>query len=240
VFRKYSCHLALFGALLAGALAPSLAASPAGPATLSDHGTFEISMAGERIGAETFQIVPSGDRVIANAEIELHTQTGGKAVVFHIIPKLVLDSQLHPLSYTWDQKGAGNSRFEINFTTAPVKARYHTVSGKDDNRDFLLPKDVVVLDDNVLSQYEILLARYDRTSRGPQVFKAFIPQEALPGQLKIVENGTEDVTINGKSERLHHFVVTTDLARIDLWADTQGRVQRVAVPAVRFNAVRQQ
>jgi hypothetical protein len=240
VFRRDSLRSAFFGAILAGALTCLPAAALTEPSALNDHGTLEVSMAGKIIGSEEFQILSSGNKIIAKAEIELRATRGGKTMVLHSFPELVLDSQLAPLSYTWVQKGAENAKFRVDFTTAPAKAHYYTVNGKDDYRDFLLPKDVVLLDDNVLSQYEILVARYDRTSRGMQTFRAFIPQEALPGQVKVVETGIEQVEINGNSESLRHLMVTTDLARIDLWVDSQGRLQRVSVPAMRFTAVRRQ
>ena len=233
------CRRALFAGLTAWALAGHAPAILAGPAALNDQGTFELSIKGDPIGAERFQIIPEGDRIRARAEIELRTQKEGKTLVSHSFPDLVLDSQLRPLSYIWALKGAGNSRLEIDFTTMPARALYHTVNGKNDRREFLLPKDVLVLDDNVLSQYEILVERYDQTSRGQQLFSAFIPQEALPGKIKISETGVEPVRINGQSKSLRHLVVTTDLARIDLWADAQGRLWRVSVPALRFEAVRQ-
>jgi hypothetical protein len=239
VLRTGFCRLALFGGMVAWALVSPPGATLAGPPALSDQGTFEISIAGNHIGAERFQIVPSGDKIVAKAEIELQPQRGGKTLAFHSFSELDLDSQLQPLSYTWSLKGTGRSQLEIDFTTAPAKAHYLTVNGKDDHREFLLPKGLVVLDDNVLNQYEILVERYDQTSRGQQVFRAFIPQEALPGQVRMVEKGVEPVNINGESQSLRHLVVTTDLARIDLWADEQGRLWRVSVPAMKFNAVRQ-
>lgn len=237
VLRTLFCRLALCGGLLAWALGSPPAAG-AKPSTLRDQGIFEISVAGKPVGTEKFRIEPSGDRLIVQSEIALHTPREGKILTFHCFPKLVLNAQLQPLSYRWAQKGARNSRLEIDFTTAPAKAFYHTVNGKDDRREFLLSRDVVVLDDNVLSQYEILLERYRRTSGGAQVFKAFIPQEALPGQVRIEEMGREPVTLNGRTRSLRHLVVTTDLARIDLWADAAGRLWRVTLPAMHFNAVR--
>jgi len=239
VLRMVFCRLTFFVLLLAGTLASSPAVARAAPANPSDYGAFEISVAGKEIGVERFQILPSGNKIVAKAEIEFHTQTAGKTLALHSFPQLILDSQLRPLSYAWVQKGDQNSELRIDFTTAPVKAHYHTVNDKDDHREFLLSKDVVVLDDNVLSQYEILVDRYDKTSRGPQIFRAFIPQEALPGQVSVVETGNEQVKIGGESESLRHLVVTADLAHIDLWADQQGRLWRVSVPAMQFNAIRQ-
>ncbi len=211
----------------------------AAAASPSDSGTFRILVAGREIGTERFRILSSGNNIIAKADIELQTQKAGKLLELQSFPELLLDSRFRPLSYTWAQKGVQSSKLRIDFTTTPVKAQYHTVNGKNDERDLALPADVVVLDDNVLDQYEILVAIYDRTSGGPQTFNAFIPQEALPGRVQVVARGNEQVRIGGESESLRHFVVTTDLARIDLWTDPQGHLERVSVPAMRFNAVRQ-
>ena len=210
----------------------------AAAASPSDSGTFRILVAGREIGTERFRILSSGNNIIAKADIEFQTQQAGKLLELQSFPELLLDSRLRPLSYTWAQEGIQSSKLHIDFTTTPVKAQYHTVNGKNDARDFALPADVVVLDDNVLDQYEILVDIYDRTSGGPQTFNAFIPQEALPGQVHVVARGNEQVRIGGESESLRHFVVTTDLARIDLWADPRGHLESVSVPAMRFNAVR--
>lgn len=209
-------------------------------ASLSDSGTFIISVAGKKLGTEKFRILPSGDHLIAKADIEIETQQAGKSMQLQSFPRLVLDSHLRPLSYTWAQKGARRSDLRIDFTTSPVKAQYHTVNGRNDDRDFVLASDVVVLDDNVLDQYEILLDRYGMTTGGRQIFRAIIPQEASPGQVRVVDMGSRRVQAGAQWELLRHFVVTTDLARIDLWADSQGHLQRVSVPALKFNAVRQE
>ncbi|HUZ45926.1 MAG TPA: hypothetical protein VMW54_04750 [Terriglobia bacterium] len=239
MLQKSFCRLALFIVIFAWVSTTLAAAAGTAASGLSDSGTFRISVAGKEIGTERFRILPSGNNIIAKADIEFQTQKAGKLLELQSFPELLLDSRLRPLSYTWAQKGAQNSKLRIDFTTAPVKAQYHTVNGKNDERDFALPADVVVLDDNALDQYEILVALYDKTSGGQQTFNAFIPQEALPGQVQVVATGNEQVRIGGESESLRHFVVATDLARIDLWTDPQGHLERVSVPAMRFNAIRQ-
>lgn len=232
-------RLSLYAGLAVWTLSCHSAMTWASPPVVADRGIFEISIAGHDIGSERFQIIPAGERIVAKAEIELHAQKEGKDLVFRSFPDLVLDSHLQPLSYRWELKGSGTSRLEIDFTRVPSNARYHTAAGKEERREFLLPKDVVVLDDNVLSQYEILVQRYDKTSRGRQVFNAFIPQEGLPGKVLVVGTGVESVSVKGVSKSLRHLLLTTDLARIELWADPQGRLWRVSVPTLRFDAVRQ-
>jgi hypothetical protein len=195
-------------------------------------------VAGQPVGTETFDIRSTGDRVEAEAEIELRIERDGKVHEFKTFPKLVLNSALQPLTYSWNQKGSQSSQLEVDFRSSPAKTRYRTVAGEDDRRDFELPKDVVVLDDNVVHHYQLAVYRYRRTAGGKQTFQVFVPQEAMPGPLEVQETGQESVEINARLETLRHLVVSAELARIDLWVDDQQRLQRVSIPAAQLEAVR--
>ncbi len=207
-------------------------------AGLDDQGVFILTIGGRNVGTEKFDIRSDRDKVEAKAEIRLHIEQQGKALDFSTFPTLALNSELRPLTYTWSQKGAQAARLEVDFRASPAKSRYRTVTGTEDNRDFELSKDVVVLDDNVLHHYQLLAKRYESTAGGKQTFKAFIPQEALPGEVNVEDAGNEPVEIGGRTETLRHLVVTTELTRIDLWVDEQRRLQRVLIPAVQLEAVR--
>ncbi len=150
-------------------------------------------------------------------------------------PDLVLNSQFQPLTYTWIQKGRQSSQLEVDFRKSPAKCRYRTLMGGEDNRDFDLPRDVVVLDDNVLHQYELIVKRLNPSAGAQQTFKAFIPQEAAPGVLTVDEVEPDSSRTQAK---LRHLRVTTELTRIDLWVDEEQRLQRVSIPETQFEAVR--
>ena len=143
-----------------------------------------------------------------------------------------------PLSYTWNQKGTQSSQLSIDFRAQPVRARYKTVNGQDDRRDFKLDKDVVVLDDNAIHHYQLALARYDQAKGGTQTFRAFIPQEALPGVITLNSVGPEPVTVDGDKRTLRRFLLTTELAQISLWVDDQGHLQMVSAPDAQYQAMR--
>lgn len=228
--------------VLSAALAPAWAAHPGLPGSptgdVDDHGVFVVTQAGRQIGTETFTIKASSGGVEAEAKIELRAEQEGKTYDFRTLPKLVMNTGLQPSTYSWSQKGAQSSELTVDFRSTPAKAHYRTVSGEADDRDFELPKDVVILDDNVIHHYQLVVQRYRRTPGGKQTFHAFIPQEALPGSLDVEDVGEEQVEVGGEKRNLRHLVVTTDLARIDLWADAQDHVQRVSIPAVGIEAVR--
>jgi hypothetical protein len=215
---------------------PSLLGAP--PRGVDDRGVFVISQQGQQIGTETFTIKSSSHQVEAEAKIELRVKQDGKTYDFKTTPKLVLNDDLQPLTYSWTQKGAQSSELSVDFRATPAKAHYRTVTGEADDREFELPKDVVILDDNVIHHYQLAVQSYRRAHGGKQTFHAFIPQEALPGTLNIEDAGEEQVEVGGEKRSLRHLVVTTDLARIDLWADSQDHVQRVSIPVAGLEAVR--
>lgn len=213
---------------------------PAAFNDLSDRGVFIVSLAGKRIGSESFEISAAADHLEAKAKIEMRVEQEGKTFEFKTSPKLALNAALQPLTYAWSQKGAQTSQLEIDFQTSPAKTRYKTVTGEEDQRDFELSKDVVILDDNVFHHYQLIVYRYLRAGGGKQTYPAFVPQEALPGALDVQDAGTESEEIGTHKQMLHHLVFSTELKKIDLWADEQGRVQRISISDAQLEAVRKQ
>ena len=226
----------LFGLPAAGALAAQ--APRATPPDLNDHGTFEIFAAGKSIGTETFEVRVRADQIEAQGNVHLQVEQNGKSMEVRTTSSLLLDGRLDPLSYTWNQKGAQSSQLSLDFRTKPVQARYKTVNGQDDRREFTLDKDVVVLDDNAIDHYQLAVARYDAAKGGTQTFRAFIPQEAMPGVITLSSVGPEAVTVEGEKRTLRRFLLTTELAQISLWVDDHDHLQMVSAPDAQFEAVR--
>ena len=214
-------------------LAPS-----ASPPDLNDHGTFEVFAAGVNIGVETFEIRVRRNQIEAQGDVHLQVERNGKAIEVRTSSSLLLDPHFCPLSYTWSQKGAQSSQLSIDFRTPPAHVRYKTVNGQDDRREFTLDKDVVVLDDNAIDHYQLAVARYDAAKGGTQTFRAFIPQEAMPGVITLSSVGPEAVTVEGEKRTLRRFLLTTELAQISLWVDDHDHLQMVSAPDAQFEAVR--
>ncbi len=205
---------------------------------LNDHGTFEIYSAGKSIGTVTFDIRVRSDRIEAQGEGHLQVEQGGKTLTVQTTSNFVLDPQLAPISYTWSQKGSQSSHLSADFRSQPAHVRYKQVNGREDRRDFKLAKDVVVLDDNEIHDYELALARYDQVKAGPQVLTGFTPQEALPGVIIINYVGPEQTTLNGDKVMLRHFALTAETTQINLWTDDQGHLQLVSAVDLQFQAAR--
>jgi hypothetical protein len=208
------------------------------PVSVNDGGVFVISLAGRPVGSEHFTIHSSLGRVEARGEIRLDIEQNAKAVSLQSFPDLVLDSQLHPLIYTWNQKGPQSSRLEVDFRGALAKARYTTISGSEDDRDFALPPDVMVLDDNVIHHYELIIARFLAMGGGKQTFRVFVPQEALPSVLTMEDMGSTPGAGGAAAANLRHLLITTDVTHIDLWVGEQQQLERVSVATAQLEATR--
>lgn len=205
---------------------------------LKDHGVFVLKLAGKQIGSETFDIAPKNETVEASAKIELRVEQEGKTVEFKTAPRLVLTADLNPVSYEWSQKGARSSDLKVDLRTSHVTAKYRTVAGAEDVREFELPPGLIILDNNVIHHYQIAVYRYRRAGGGKQSFRAFIPQEALPGALEIDDAGPDRTDVGGRELLLEHLTVTTDNARVDLWIDDKDRLQKIAIPAGQLEVYR--
>jgi hypothetical protein len=240
---QYS-SLILLSQFLAGILACGVAGlgqeTPGNPrvVNLDDDGLFLITLAGRPLGTEKFRIHSSPGKVEAQGEIRLHIEQNGKKANVQSFPDLVLDSQLHPVTYTWNQKGPQSSRLEVDFRGSLAKVRYMTINGNEDNRDFELPHDVVVLDDNVIHHYQVIIARYQEMGGGKQTLRVFVPQEALPSLLTVEDMGNAATTIDGAMANIRHLQITTDVTHIDLWVDNQQHIERFSVPQAQLEATR--
>jgi hypothetical protein len=230
-------------AVFSAAVVPS-AAQDAGPATttpaaLDDQGTFVLNRAGKQFGTEKFSIKSLEGKIQAEGETQLREEEGSHSPLITTFSKLILDSKLHPQLYTWSTKAPKTYNLFVDFTTPLAKCQLHQPGGKDDIREFQLTKDVVVLDNNVIHHYQLLVDRYERTPGGKQAFKAFIPQAAMPGELTVQDAGLQPLKLVGTEQLLRHLVVVTDNAEIDLWVDAQGRLQRLYWSAPQLEALRQ-
>lgn len=236
---RFHAPLALWASLLAlGVASPDPPPSPASPQpatrrALDDQGVFVLSLAGRPVGTEKFEIRASEGRIEAKAEIELRLEQNRQPVALQAFPALIMDSEFEPVTYNWSQRGAQSSELTVDFRASPAKCRYRTMTGQQDYRDFNLPKGVVVLDDNVIHHFQVIVDRLKPPGAGRQNFKAFVPQEGLPGDLTV-----EDVP-DAPATKLRHLRVSTELTHIDLWVDEQERLERVSNPEAQFEAIRQ-
>ena len=208
------------------------------PVEVEDQGVFLISAGGKQVGTESFKIHSSAGKVEARGEVRLHVEQNGKTVNVQSFSELVLDPLLRPLTYTWSQQGPQSSRLEADFRARPVRVRYRTIDGTEDDRTFELPPDVMVLDDNVFHHYELIVARFLALGVAKQTLPIFVPQEALPSVLTVQDMPNPSEPGSPAPANLRHLMITTDVTHIDLWLDPQLHLERISVPTAQLEAVR--
>jgi hypothetical protein len=214
------------------------AESPAA-ADVTDKGTFVLDLAGHQYGNEKFSIQSVEGKIQAEGETQLREGSDRHTDVITTFSKLVLNSALEPLTYSWSTQKPKKYSLLVDFTAPMARSQLHQPDGKDDIREFQLTRDVVILDNNVIHHYQLLVDRFNRTAGGKQTFKAFIPQAALPGVLTVQDAGLEAIKVAGSSQSLRHLVVISDNANIDLWVDSQARLQRLYWSTPKLEALRQ-
>ncbi len=213
-----------------------VAASPQA-GTSSDQGAFTLKLGGQEYGTERFSIVSAGGKVTAQSESQLRENESGQ--MMRTVSKLVVNVGFEPQSYTWSEEGPEKYALSVDFASGVAKSTLHRPNGRDDVREVHLPKNVVILDNNVLIHYEVLIERFEKAGGGKQTFPAYIPQSATPGTLTVQNAGNETISLGGAQRSLRHLVVLSDNAQIDLWTDENNRLQRLYWSEPQIEAVRQ-
>ncbi len=225
----------VFLAAVVCAAAQNSTASPA-PQEYSDQGTFVLKLAGREYGTEKFIIQSDKDKVTTQSESQLRDAATSQTI--QMTSKLVLNGALEPQSYTWTDNGPQKFNLSVDFAGGIAKSKLHRPNGKDDVRDFRLPKNILILDNNVLIHYEILIDRFMKSGGGKQILQAYIPQSATPGTLTVQDAGMETMAVGGSPRSLRHLVVLSDNAQIDLWVDGNDRLQRLYWGVPQIEALR--
>jgi hypothetical protein len=227
---------ALFVAALAGTHFSSrvIAATPPAPASPAameaDKGEFRVSVNGQPVGTESFEIRPDGSRWIAQGTADVKAADGPAS---KITSHLTLQPNGTPLSYDWKTEGAKKASAEIQFQNSIATVNLHLEGRKPFTQQFTFSSPmVVILDNNLYHQYAVLARLYDRTKKGSQTFAVLVPQEMTPGSVTVDSIADPTDTAPGELK-----VQTSDL-EVDLYIDAKGRLMRLVAPASNAEVIR--
>ena len=208
------------------------AASPGGLFT-ADKGKLRILLDGQTVGAEEFEIAPSGSNWSARGKIELKVPEGSGT---HVNATLILQPQGTPLSYEWTAQTGKKNAAHIAFAGGVAQITLEMEGARPFEQDLTFGSPLIaVLDNNVYHHYAILARLYDWSKRGRQNFSVLIPQELTPGTITVEATGQQ--TVDGKSyEGLR--AATSDL-EVLLYLDKDHRLMRLNVPSAKVTVVRE-
>ncbi len=232
--------LGLFVAVSSFFVPPRLGAQESPPPTFSrDEGSYVVYRNGQVMANEKFRIVARGRTIEAKGETTVTNPNNSSQMLPKSTAELTLDSSWNLSSYKWRQTGLKQSRIDLTFKANLIEARVRRAGSKTKLRQFLLPANIVILDNNFMHHFALLVYRYDMARGGSQVFQVFVPQEVRPGLLNVQFLGTETIELGGQSVLLGRYKVQTESLALDVWADEKRQLRRLSFPAEGIEVIRQ-
>lgn len=206
---------------------------------VADAGSFTIVQAGVRIGREVFTIhrtLPPDPGYVADGAAIYATR--------RLVPVLRTDSAGSPLRYQVDEfvGDRRQAQLTLSVTRGRGSERLQTRRGEAAN-EFKVGTGARLLDDDVFAQYYFIaraMVHSQPLTAGPAVIvPLLVPREGgtLAAPVSIV--GDEHLDIGGQSRTAVHMRMNPAGGEPrDIWADAEGRVLRVAIPARGLVALR--
>jgi hypothetical protein len=229
-------------AMVAAVLPVAYAASS--KSSTVDSGVFAISVNGQRVATESFQIQQSDSGSTATSEFK--TERGEKSVQKS-------ELQMTPAGdlrrYEWREISPGKARLSVEPSDDFLMQQVTPNSpGRATQTPFVLPRSTVILDDYFFSHREILAWRYlaqacngklQECRPGPLEFGALIPQQSTPAMVSMEYAGPEKLNIAGKEVELNRLKMKVEDADWVLYLDNNLKLVRIVVPAEQTEVVRQ-
>ena len=206
--------------------------SAAGQVTVVDEGSFSISRGGDLIGRENFSI-----RHVPTTAGAFETLTRGLIVrgAQRLTVDLSADSTGVPARF--QSKVTVEGRAGDSYRAEVIGRRYSARalrSTGESARELLLPNEALLVEDDVLHLWQFVVAR------GPGAVPVVIPARGLVLTLTVEDAVADRVSIALQSIDARKFIVregTSGVVR-EVWTDSAGRLLKLAVPAERLVAVR--
>src|ERR1019366_1923677 len=185
-----------------------VAPNPAGASSVfaSDKGKLRITINGQTVGSEDFEISPSGDAWIEHSSMSAHVPGGAE---IKATGQLKLSADGAPIRYDWSAEAQKKATGAVEFTNGTAKCSANLGGTSPLLKDFKFESPrVAVLDNNLYYQYAVLAQVYDWKTGGKQTFPVLIPQDMTPGSISVESIGPQQVD-NASYEGLR--VSSTDL-----------------------------
>lgn len=190
-----------------------------------DKGKFRITISGQQVGSEEFEISSAGDNWLERSTMTAHA-AGSPDIKSS--GQLRLSADGSPVRYDWSAEALKKATGSVEFANGTAKCSADLGNPSLLRKDFKFTSPVIaVLDNNLYYQFGILARLYDWKTGGKQTFPVLIPQDMVPGTISVESLGQQQAG-NGKYETLR--VSSTDL-EIMLFVDGNHRMMRLEVPS---------
>lgn len=210
-----------------------IGAMPAGgQATSVDEGSFTITRNGERAGRESFSIRsapgPVARALVAQGLLVLDS--------LRVAPALNADTAGFPARYQTEVRIDG--RVVETYSGQASANRYSARTLRENGesaREFRLPPGTVAAEDEVIHHLWFIARRAPGAS-----VPVLVPRRGVVETVVVEMAGTERLTVDATEIDARHLALRTEGTGIvrDVWVDASGRLLRVAIPALKLLAVR--
>jgi hypothetical protein len=211
--------------------------SAADDKTSREEAQFVILVSGKEIGHEKFSISSSSESASSNSITEFKDPARNQSV--RIETQLNMNGSFLPKEYQRRTEMAGQ-KMTLSAKFSPGQASFeYPVAGVMRKSGLLVGDKYALLDTNVFHHFVFLARLFDFNSKEKsQSFEVVIPEELGNGIVKITDAGKEKVSVRGKNKELHHLKIDSGMVQIDLWADDQKAVHKIAVPSKGIEVLR--
>ena len=215
---------------------PPAQASPpaptASPAPVSDKGVFRILSGGVEVGAEQFEMVPSGNFWIVRSETVVRVPGEPE---MRSSGELRISADGTPLGYKWTAQAEKKTSGSVEFDKGTAKTSIDVGAKEPYLQDFVFPSPrLAVLDNNLHHQFALLALLYNWNVKGQQTFPVLIPQDMTPGSVSVESLGAKTI----EAAQFEALRVNTADAEIIVYFDARRRLMRLEVPAANVAVVR--
>ena len=194
------------------------------PATV----TFNIRIGRTDKGTEEYKIVLSQNGYLLTSTV--HLRKYGEPISSEQQQRLASDWS--PLDYTLKTTMAQEQR-TTEASIAHGRVKMHSESGADvKDKTIDLQSPTLVFDNIVPSQFQVLVKQYNALHAKQAVqFQLLVPQ--ILGQFSgtLEHAGADTGTLGNHKVPLKKYILLTRGLNLEIWADSQGQLMRVYLPA---------
>jgi hypothetical protein len=201
-------------------------------ATVADAGSFTVLQGGAKIGREVFTI-----RRLAPPDVGYLVEGAAVYPTRRLVPVLRTDSSGTPVRYEVEELVADRRQRQLTLQISRGHGSERVQTRQSESAtEFKIGPDSRLIDDDLLAQYYFIA----RMAVRPQplaeghvvVVSLLVPRLAGTVAADVSVIGTEHLDIAGQSRAAVHLrIEPAGGPPRDVWADAEGRVLRISIPA---------
>lgn len=202
-----------------------------------DVGSFTLLVNGQRAGREQFSVQRVTSQDGGTLEVRSESAMGDRRVAM----RLETDSVGTPVRYSVEERRGADVTLRLGGQR--VRGRFATLARSSTGeaaREYLLRPGAVVIEDDGIVQYALLVRDRTLADGAGITLPSLTPIANSQGAVRLVlETSTDTIVVAGVRREARRWRVTASSGDLRLvWADNEGRLLRLSIPARSLEALR--